>query len=135
MPVWDLVACSHGENPWQLYLRWAKVSHRMGGDFMTFHLHCKGEFHKHKYIGGPKRTPVKPKEDNPKKHQFVTLKDINEEKTGKMNKSRKKTDKVSKAVVTKREAEYELMGMAEYMKRFEIPNMNTNLGEGAGEVQ
>ncbi|KAL8099677.1 hypothetical protein AgCh_032080 [Apium graveolens] len=28
MPVWDLVACSHGENPWQLCLRWARVSDR-----------------------------------------------------------------------------------------------------------
>ncbi|XP_074347484.1 uncharacterized protein LOC141686343 [Apium graveolens] len=153
----------------------------MGGDFMTFNLHHKGEFHKSKYargtvkivkdfeldvfsyselmewvnqlgykeIGGiyvqkeensdgwelitddtasneytfksgaseldlfidcdvdknmlamrqmqphvivrPKRSPVNPKEDNPKKRQFVTLKDINEEKTRKMNKSRKKT--------------------------------------------
>ncbi|KAL8107028.1 hypothetical protein AgCh_023727 [Apium graveolens] len=199
-----------------------------GGDFMTFHLHCKGEFHKHKYgdglintvkdfeldvfsylelmewinqlgykeFGGiyvrkeenndgwelitddavlneytikskaskldlfincdvdnnvptmrqmqphvivrPKRTPVKPKEDNPKKLQFVTLKDINEEKTRKMNKSRKKTkstDKVLKSVVIEREAESELMGMAQYMKRFEIPNMNTNLGEGGGVQQ
>ncbi|KAL8097245.1 hypothetical protein AgCh_030391 [Apium graveolens] len=164
----------------------------IGGDFMTFNLHHKGEFHKNKYAGGtvntvkdfefdvfsyselmewvnqlgykeiggiyvqkeensngwelitddaalnePKRSPVNPKEDNPKKRQFVTLKDINEEKTRKMNKSRKKaqsTDKVSKAVAIERKSnKSDLMGMVEYMKRFEIPDTNKNLGEGAGE--
>ncbi|KAL8101227.1 hypothetical protein AgCh_033197 [Apium graveolens] len=168
---------------------------KMGGDFMTFNLHHKGEFHKSKYDGGtvntvknfeldvfsyselmewvnqlgyngaseldlfidcdvdknmlamrqmqphvivrPKRSPVNPKEDNPKKRQFVTLKDINEEKTRKMNKSRKKTqstDKVLKAVAIERKSDKsDLMGMSEYMKRIEIPDTNKNLGEGAGE--
>ncbi|KAL8092246.1 hypothetical protein AgCh_034510 [Apium graveolens] len=201
--------------------------YRMEGDFMTFNLHHKGEFHKNKYAGGtvntvkdfeldafsyselmewvnqlsykeiggiyvqkeensdgwelitdkaalneytfkseaselelfidcdvdknvpamrqmqphvivrPKRSPVNPKKDNPKKRQFVTLKDINEEKTRKMNKSRKKTqstDKVSKAVAIERKSDQsDLMGMAKYMKRFEIPDTNKNLGEGARE--
>ncbi|KAL8090711.1 hypothetical protein AgCh_039959 [Apium graveolens] len=143
----------------------------MGGDFMTFNLHHKGEFHKNKYAGGTvntmkdfeldvfsyseliewvnqlgykeiggiyaQRSPVNSKEDNSKQRQFVTLKDINKEKIRKMNKSRKKTqstDKVSKAVAIERKSDQsDLMGMAEYMKRFEIPYTNNNLGEGVGE--
>lgn len=51
----------------------------------------------------PKKSPVKPKEDNPKKQQFVTIKDINQEKKRRMNTSRQKiqsTDKVSKTALT-----------------------------------
>ncbi|KAL8105340.1 hypothetical protein AgCh_029216 [Apium graveolens] len=198
--------CNEIELGGPVHQRWMYSIERMGGDFMTFNLHHKGEFHKNKYAGGtvntvkdfeldvfsyselmddgwelitddaalnectfkseaseldlfididvdknmsamrqmqphvivrPKRSPVNPKEDNPKKRQFVTLKDINEEKTRKMNKSRKKTqstDKVSKAVVIEMKSDQsDLIGMAEYMKRFEIPDTNKNLGKGAGE--
>lgn len=78
----------------------------------------------------PKKSPVKPKEDNPKKRQFVTIKDINQEKKRRMNTSRQKiqsTDKVSKTALTE--------GKSEYMQRLEIPDVNKKLGEGAGELQ
>lgn len=99
----------------------------------------------------PKRTPVlKSKEGNPKKHHFVTLRDINQEKSRKMNiNSRKKInttdkvlkatvteekfEKVSKAAVMEEKSDSALMGLEEYCKRFEILPSNKMLGEGAGQ--
>ena len=85
----------------------------------------------------PKTCPVKAMQRIPKKRQFVTIKEINQEKERRLNKSRKEKQISSTSVIPTKKAgedlksteredaistkrEDGLMGLDEYMKRFEI---------------
>ncbi|XP_063942346.1 uncharacterized protein LOC135150128 [Daucus carota subsp. sativus] len=99
----------------------------------------------------PKTCPVKAMQRIPKKRQFVTIKEINQEKERRLNKSRKEKQISSTSVIPTKKAgedlksteredaisterEGGLMGLDEYMKRFEILPVHEDLVEGAGEV-
>ena len=99
----------------------------------------------------PKTCPVKAMQRIPKKRQFVTIKEINQEKERNLNKSRKEKQISSTSVIPTKKAgedlksteredaisterEGGLMGLDEYMKRFEILPVHEDLVEGAGEV-